>query len=146
MPEARAELERLAEHMGLALTLAVPAPITYTDLESRLSEILARGEDLVEHLAEDGKHVSRFREARDRVELLAVSLAITDDDGEDDDENGDKIEENGPRGPRSVVPVARDWPNGKPGERELTFKATCSNGDTTFRLTTRRLRRESSAE
>jgi hypothetical protein len=123
-PEARAELERLEEHIALALALDVPAPTTYTDLESRLSDVLARGEDLVEHLAEDGKHVSLFREARDRIELMAVSLAITDEGGEDDDGSGDIIDETGPQGPGSLIPASRDLRKGNERERELACDST----------------------
>jgi|GEM_PF-6653704 len=88
-PEAQAGLKRLEEQIALALSLDVPPPTSRADLESRLSEMLSRGEDLVANLAEEAPYALRFREARDRIELLAVSLAISDGDEEDDDNRGD---------------------------------------------------------
>ncbi len=109
-PQARAGLDRLAELIALALTFAAPEPISSTDLESRLSEFFSRAEDLVDHLADDTKHASRFREVRDRVELLALSLALSDDDGEDDD-RGDNVQESGPPKPEPGIAMARDRRN-----------------------------------
>jgi hypothetical protein len=102
-PEVQAALDALAERITLALALDVPAPISSADLESRLSEVLTRSENLIDNLADDAPHASRFREARDRVELLAVSLAIAndDDEGEDDDDSGDQVEQSGPPQPGS---------------------------------------------
>ena len=102
-PEAQAALDRLGEQIAVALALDVPAPISFADLESRLSDMLTRAENLVENLAEDAPHASRFREARDRLELLALSLAVADEDDEDedDDDSGDEVEQSGPPQPGS---------------------------------------------
>ena len=104
-PEAQAALHNLGEQIFLVLTFETPPPISIADVESRLSDLLTSCENLVENLALDGSHVSRFRESRNRIELLAVSLAIAadDDDGEDDDDNGDQVENRGPPPPESEL-------------------------------------------
>src|SRR5665213_2917278 len=52
LPEAKGALDRLQEQITVALALDVPAPISYAELESRLSEILNVCEVLVNHLAD----------------------------------------------------------------------------------------------
>lgn len=102
-PEAQAELERLAEQITRVLALDVPAPISYADLESRLSDLLTRGEVLVDNLADGAVYAARFREARDRLALLSVSLALADEDADDGDDRGDSVEECGPQQPGSLI-------------------------------------------
>jgi|SRR5579863_5608926 len=118
-PKARAELARLEEQITLALGLAAPQSISRADLKSRLSDLLDRGEDLVDNLAEDGPYASRFREARDRVEFLAASLALAEEDQEDDDgDRGDIVEECGPPQPVPLIAAARDRQDEKLAERQ----------------------------
>jgi len=119
-PEVQAALERLEDQIARALALNGPAPISCADLESRLSDMLTRGEILVDNLAENAPHASRFREARDQVELLAVSLALASED-EDDDDSGHEVEKRGPPRPGSAIPAAPDQRNGKLDDRALAF-------------------------
>jgi hypothetical protein len=107
--DVQSALDNLGEQIALALTFDAPSPISSADVESRLSDLLTSCENLVENLALDGPHVAHFQESRNRIELLAVSIAIAadDDEGEDDDDRGGQIADSRPPQPGSEFD--REW-------------------------------------